>query len=148
MTTLRRTSIVVSAFRFLSLVLAALILLGAFPGGRAAAADLLVSRPCGPDRLKGPLRRLIPQGAFGADFRPACRAHDACYDTPGADKASCDRTYLRSMESACESSRSPVLCRMVARAMYRPVSRHGDDAFQSAQSIALAKLAGGPESPR
>jgi len=136
------------ALRFPSLLLAASILLGSLPAGPAAAADLLVSHPCGPDSLKGPLRRLIPQGAFGADFRPACRAHDACYDTPGADKSTCDRNYLRAMECACESSRHPVLCRMVARAMHRPVSRNGDEAFESAQAIALAKLAGGAESPR
>ena len=118
------------AFRFPSLLLTAVILLGSLPAGPAAAADL------------------IPQGAFGADFRPACRAHDACYDTPGADKSTCDRNYLRAMECACESSRHPVLCRMVARAMHRPVSRNGDEAFESAQAIALAKLAGGAESPR
>lgn len=135
--------------RIPSLLLLAVLVSPAPSGaGTAMAADLLVSHPCGPDSLTGPLRRLIPQGAFGADFRPACRAHDACYDTPGADKATCDRNYLRAMECACESSRHPVLCRMVARVMHRATSRHGDDAFQSAQSIALAKLASGAESPR
>lgn len=110
-------------------------------GAPAAAADLLASHPCGPDSVKGSLRRLIPQGAFGADFRPACRAHDACYDTPGADKSTCDRNYLRAMECACESSRHPVLCRIVARTMHRVTSRHGDEAFTDAQAIAHAKVA-------
>jgi hypothetical protein len=106
-----------------------------------AADPMLQSRPCGPDSLTGPLRLLIPQGAFGADFRPACRSHDACYDTPGADRAVCDRRYLEAMECACERSRHPVLCRMAARAMYRATSRHGEESFRSAQSIALQKLA-------
>ena len=135
--------------RFIPTLLFVTLLLGVSGAHRdAVAADLLASHPCGPDSLKGPLRRLIPQGAFGADFRPACRAHDACYDTPGADKRSCDRNYLRAMECACASSRHPILCRMVARTMYRATSRHGDDAFQSAQSIAWAKLAGGEGAPR
>jgi hypothetical protein len=45
------------------------------------------------------------------------------------------------MDCACERSRHPVLCRMVARAMYRATIRHGEESFRSAQSIALQKLA-------
>jgi len=112
-----------------------------FTASLQAADPMLQSRPCGPDSVTGPLRLLIPQGAFGADFRPACRSHDACYDTPGADRAACDRRYLETMNCACEQSRHPVLCRMVARAMYRATSRLGEVSFRSAQSIALQKLA-------
>lgn len=70
---------------------AALTLVFLLAAGDGRAADAwLQSRPCGPDSLRGPLRLLIPQGAFGGDFRPACRRHDACYDTPGASRAACD----------------------------------------------------------
>jgi hypothetical protein len=113
-------------------------------GGAAplpAEESLLQSRPCGPDSVTGPLRLLIPQGAFGADFRPACRSHDACYDTPGADRDACDSRYLRAVLCACEQSRHPVLCRMVARSMHRVTHRHGEESFRSAQAIALQKLA-------
>lgn len=104
---------------------------------QALAAD--PARPCGPDSMTGPLRLLVPQGVGGADFRPACRRHDACYDTLGADKTACDRRYLREMECACNQSRHPILCRIVARLMYRATARHGQDAFRSAQQIAAGK---------
>jgi hypothetical protein len=107
---------------------------------QAQQPNLLQTHPCGPDSLKGPLRKLIPQGAFGADFKPACRAHDACYDTPGADRDQCDRKYLQDMQCACENSTHPVLCRMTARLLYRATHKHGEKAFESAQRIAYAKL--------
>ena len=99
------------------------------------------ARPCGPDSMTGPLRLLVPQGVGGADFRPACRRHDACYDTVGANKAACDRRYLREMQCACHQSRHPILCRIVARLMYQATARYGDDAFRSAQRIAAGRLA-------
>lgn len=106
-----------------------------------AADTLLTRRPCGPDSVKGPLRLLIPQGAFGGDFRGACRAHDACYDTPGADRAACDARFLGAMLSACSQARHPVLCRMAARAMHRTTARHGAESFRRAQAIAMRGLA-------
>lgn len=107
-----------------------------------AGDSLMQSRPCGPDSLRGPLRLLIPQGAFGGDFRPACRAHDACYDTPGASRAACDAKFLAGMLSACEGSRHPVLCRWAARTMHRVTVRHGGESFRTAQLIAWRKVAG------
>lgn len=119
------------------------LLAGAFFASPTLAGDaLLRARPCGPDSVRGPLRLLIPQGAFGGDFRPACRAHDACYDTPGADRAACDAKFLADMLSACEQSRHPVLCRRAARAMHRVTVRHGEESFRSAQLIAWRKIAG------
>jgi hypothetical protein len=106
-----------------------------------AGETLLESRPCGPDGLTGPLRLLVPQGVGGADFRPACRAHDACYDTPGADRSACDERFLRDMLGACGNSRRPLLCRLSARTMHRLTAKHGEDSFRSAQAIAWRKLA-------
>lgn len=105
----------------------------------ATAADL-DRRPCGPDSLTGPLRLLVPQGFAGADFRPACRRHDGCYDTPGSSKAACDRGFYEDMRSACSQSRFPRLCRCVAKAVYGVASRRGDEAFVSAQRIARAGM--------
>ncbi len=120
------------------------LILAACSAAPAHSADRwLQARPCGPDSLKGPLRLLIPQGAFGADFRPACRSHDACYDTPYANRAACDKQFLDDMLCACEDSRHPVLCRMVARSMYRATDKHGDESFRSAQANAIKKLADG-----
>ncbi len=70
-------------------------------------------RPCGP----GLHNWLIPQGAFGADFRPACAQHDACY-TAGCNRKACDCQFRATMHQACECSRHPALCRMRANAYY------------------------------
>lgn len=99
------------------------------------------ARPCGPDSLKGPVRLLIPQAAFGADFRQACRRHDACYDTPGASRAACDTRFLDDMVCSCAGSRHPALCRMTARIMHRATVKNGAEAFRSAQAIAMQQLA-------
>ncbi len=90
------------------------------PSGR----DLNEERPCGPAYLKGPIRYLFPQGVAGADFKPACRCHDRCYETP-TTQADCDERFRRNLECACESSRSKILCRFVARIMHASVRAFG-----------------------
>ena len=96
---------------------------------RVAAQD----SPCGPDSMNGPLRRLIPQQSFGADFRPACRAHDACYDSPGSIRSTCDAQFRSDLVDACQYSRHPQLCRATARNMARSTSLSGRKAFDRAQ---------------
>ena len=90
-------------------------------------------RPWGPDSLRGPMRYLIPQGASGADFRSACRAHDACYARPGADRSDCDCQFREQLMRACERARNPRRCRRVAMIMYRSVRKYGDQPFQESQ---------------
>ncbi|MCH2182598.1 MAG: hypothetical protein MK108_11385 [Mariniblastus sp.] len=91
-------------------------------------------RPCGPDSLRGPLRYLIPQGAGGADFRSACRAHDACYSRAGADRNACDCRFREQLMRECERSRNPRRCRRVAMIMYRSVRKYGDQSFRKSQT--------------
>ncbi|MCA9216862.1 MAG: hypothetical protein KDB27_27520 [Planctomycetales bacterium] len=88
-----------------------------------------LNRPCGPNSV--PLLNLIiPQGAAGADFRPACRHHDACYaKCSGKSKQQCDCEFLHGMLKACECSRNPKRCRRRAKIMYRAVDRFGDAAY-------------------
>ncbi len=100
------------------------------------------SRPCGPDGLTGPLRYLIPQGVAGADFRPACRRHDAAYEIPGANRDQVDRQFLRDMQSACQNSRRPICCRITARLMYAATRCGAGDAFALSQAIAFGRLRG------
>lgn len=69
-------------------------------------------RPCGPGNSFGG-NRLIGQGFYGADFRPACAAHDACLGS-GGSRWNCDQQFLDNMNCACENSNHPVLCRMKA----------------------------------
>ena len=92
--------------------------------------------PCGPESMKGPLRLLIPQQSFGADFRAACRAHDACYDTPGNVRSSCDAQFRSNLLDTCQYSEHPQLCRATARNMARSTSLSGRKAFERAQQSA------------
>ncbi|WP_153555740.1 hypothetical protein [Roseimaritima sediminicola] len=98
------------------------------------------SRPCGPAAMRGPLRYLIPQGAGGADFRPACRRHDACYTIPGASRQQCDRQFLRDMQCACDNSRHPIRCRITARLMYMATRLGAEDAYELSQIQVLGRL--------
>ena len=93
--------------------------------GPSAAAD---DYPCGPAGMPLFMKRLIPQGAFGADFRPACRQHDWCYQS-GLSRKACDRAFRQQMHCACAGSRHPFLCRMVANHQYRMTRLFGGPAF-------------------
>ena len=85
--------------------------------------------PCGPDGMPLFLKRLVPQGAYGADFRPACRSHDACYGS-GASRKQCDQQFRSNMHAACNCSRHPILCRMAANHRYRMVRLFGGSAYR------------------
>ena len=89
--------------------------------------------PCGPDWLAPPLRGLIPQGHMGADFRPACAAHDRCYTQPGWSRAACDQKYHRDLLTACNNSRFPFCCRLRAGLMYSTVRLFGEDNYLISQ---------------
>ena len=80
-------------------------------------------RPCGPGNSFGG-NRLLPQGGFGADFRPSCATHDACLAS-GRSRRECDREFYNSMNCACESSRHPFLCRVRAFRYYAGVRLFG-----------------------
>lgn len=123
--------------RPLQLLLSVLALL--MLGNVCSAVDM-EPRPCGPDSMRGPLRYLIPQGVAGADFRPACRRHDACYGVPSVDRNQCDKQFLRDMQCACKDSRHPIRCRITARLMYAATRVGAGEAFERAQVGALGFL--------
>jgi len=85
--------------------------------GASAHAECPPWRPCGPGNPFGG-NRLIPQGFHGADFRPACAAHDACYTGSGIGRAECDRQFLSNMSAACACSSNPRACQRKARLYY------------------------------
>src|SRR6266567_2094390 len=64
----------------------------------SAKADCPPWRPCGPGNTWGG-NRLVRQGFYGADFRPACACHDACLKTC-ASRCDCDQQFYRNMCSA------------------------------------------------
>ncbi len=123
--------------RPLQLLLSVLALL--MLGNVCSAVDM-APRPCGPDGMRGPLRYLIPQGVAGADFRPACRRHDACYGVPSVDRNQCDKQFLRDMQCACKDSRHPIRCRITARLMYAATRVGAGEAFERAQVQTLGFL--------
>lgn len=75
-------------------------------------------RPCAPSWMRGPLKWLIPQQVGGADFRPACRVHDACYGAGLWSRRSCDLAFRDNMMAACACSRHPLACRVTAQTMF------------------------------
>ncbi|HRQ89615.1 MAG TPA: hypothetical protein PLA50_12505, partial [Bacteroidia bacterium] len=81
----------------------------------------------------------------GADFREACRNHDACYDVPGSDRDACDRQFLEDMLAECPKSRQPMRARYRAHLAYFGVKFCGKGAWRSAQELAemAGKLVGG-----
>lgn len=81
-------------------------------------------RPCGPGNTWGG-NRLTKQGAGGVDFRPACAAHDACFANPSVPRKACDRQFLANMQSACECSPNPIICRLKAKQAYVTVRLFG-----------------------
>ncbi|MDF1852628.1 MAG: hypothetical protein P1U85_17460 [Verrucomicrobiales bacterium] len=95
--------------------------------------------PCGPDSVRGPIRLLLMQGFRGADFREACRKHDACYDTIGACRKRCDDEFLKALLAECRNSKNPKRCERKARRYHRLVERFGEGAFQSAQDLARSQ---------
>ncbi len=131
-----------------SLALWLLILFGAAPPAITEDAApnkprprILEERPCGPDSIRGPLRYLFFQGCAGADFRDACRHHDACYDTIGSHRRSCDRAFLEEMLATCAQSKDPAPARFRAYFAYFGVKLGGKGAWKSAQELAR-KLVG------
>lgn len=106
-----------------------------------ARPRILEERPCGPDAIRGPLRYLLFQGCAGADFREACRRHDACYDTIGSNRRECDRRFLEEMLAECPDSKHPLRARYRAHLAYLGVKVAGQGAWKSAQRLAR-QLAG------
>jgi hypothetical protein len=101
---------------------------------------ILDERPCGPDCIKGPLRYLFFQGCAGADFRPACVGHDACYDRIGSDKDECDRCFFEAMLAECEKSKHPRNAKFRAKMAYLAVKVFGKGAWEDAQILSLQQV--------
>ena len=95
----------------------------------SAQAECPPWRPCGPGSPAGG-NRLIPQGFYGADFRPACAAHDACYTGSGFSRSECDRQFLCNMQAACDCSSNPRACYRKARFYYNTARLFGGSMYR------------------
>jgi hypothetical protein len=81
-------------------------------------------RPCGPANSFG-ANWLFYQGAYGADFRPACQNHDDCLMNPWNSRYGCDRALLEAMAAECANSSHPGLCMLKAQKYYVGVRLFG-----------------------
>ena len=89
-------------------------------------------RPCGPDTLPPAIKHFVPQGAGGADFRPACQQHDNAYGSGSCcqSRYEVDVEFLNNMLNACACAQNPQLCRQRAWHYYRLVRKHGARQWQ------------------
>ena len=86
--------------------------------------------PCGPPTMSAAMRQLlIPQEFSGADFRPACRTHDRCYEIPGVNRKSCDDNYYYDVLEICDQSSRPRACKRLAKTMYRAERLFGQKSY-------------------
>ena len=80
----------------------------------------------------------VPDSFNGVSFIPACRRHDICYGTCGANKAVCDQNLRMDMITACVNAyQSTGLCMLIPGIFYRAMSfKASQDAFDKAQKEA------------
>lgn len=82
----------------------------------------------------------VPDGALGVDWSDACKTHDECYATPGADKFLCDFGLQQDMSLACAAQDGGILCHVIAGIYFHGVrTPQGEAAFERAQAAAGAK---------
>lgn len=134
----------------LRLVAGGLVAVAARPSGPVAAAIC-------PDRVPKPgfkpqtngcgdssfLGGLVPNGWNRATFKPACDAHDRCYGTCNANRAGCDRDFLKDLYQACDRAYRGTQeqgfrdrCRSRAHTYYEAVFRRGQTPYEVAQGEA------------
>lgn len=89
--------------RYLAVVLGALALV--FMGAQSASATT-VSAPGAAAQVTQPRGdgcTRVPDSYLGANFRPACDAHDLCYGSNSStDRLQCDRRLLDDLVVACK----------------------------------------------
>lgn len=83
----------------------------------------------------------VPDGALGVDWSDACKTHDECYGTPGANKTVCDYGLQEDMSLACAAQDGGILCQVIAGLYFHGVrTPQGQEAFERAQAAAGAKV--------
>jgi hypothetical protein len=114
-----------------------------------SAVESLVGRHPSPAPSLPPLKKdwcgsdgseWVPDGALGVDWSDACRTHDECYATPGANKFLCDYTLQQDMSLACAAQDGGIPCQILAGIYFHGVrTPQGEEAFERAQAAAGAK---------
>lgn len=85
-----------------------------------------------------------------ANFSPACRAHDKCYEKCGASKRSCDDQFERDLRDICRRAYGSWVHRVQRDACLGAASKYalavrrlGGDAYRDAQHLACRGTPGG-----
>jgi RHS repeat-associated protein len=79
----------------------------------------------------------VPDKFGKTDFTPACKRHDACYDTPGMSKAFCDDQFQKDLHDRCAKSGGGMACRWAANRYRGAMSTAASQiAYQRAQAAA------------
>ena len=79
----------------------------------------------------------VPEGLGKVDWSDACKTHDECYGTPGANKFLCDYGLQQDMSLACAAQDGGPLCYLAAGTYFHGVrTAQGDEAFERAQAAA------------
>jgi|SRR6478609_9075961 len=82
----------------------------------------------------------VPDGALGVDWSDACKTHDECYATPGANKFLCDYGLQQDISLACATQGGGILCHVFAEIYFHGVrTPQGEEAFERAQASASVK---------
>ncbi len=77
---------------------------------------------------------LIPDQWGNAKFYKACKNHDDCYGTLGANKDRCDTDFRRHLEKECRRNNPTPDCFAAVELYASSVARMGGDAYRSAQA--------------
>lgn len=81
----------------------------------------------------------VPEGLRGTNWADACKTHDECYGTPGANKYLCDFGLQQDISLDCAAQGGGPACQLVAGAYYQAVQWFGGTAYENAQAEAAAK---------
>ena len=85
-------------------------------------------RPCGPgDTRTG--NTCAPQTVKGIDMRPACEAHDTCYNKRPLNRKQCDQKFRDDVRALCDANGNPRGCHRRAQVLYLLVRVGGAEVF-------------------
>lgn len=108
------------------------------PGKVANATHTCVPNGCGGTNYT----RYVPDSYFGANFNPACKSHDCCYDRCNSNRGVCDTEFRATLRTACNNAypgasfyqtRQRSLCLSTADYYFEQVNSDGQSYYDLAQ---------------
>jgi len=79
----------------------------------------------------------VPEGLGKVDWSDACKTHDECYGTPGANKYLCDFGLQQDISLDCAAQGGGIICQLMAGIYFHGVrTPQGEEAFERAQTAA------------